>query len=884
MNAVDAIAESAKRTGYREEAIVRNYAFADVLGAGDVTRVVPIAAFTHTPPSYRSAALAAVSGSEEDVPRWVNEHRSLGAPLLFVTNDDRVSLWQVRSAAPPRVLQRLSVNEIPGLFAEHQRTWRPEAIHRAKAIGAIDEEYQLDFVDVGLMPAVEGEVHVKLDRLLSTTLKAASEAAIGGQRDTRVLFRLVFRLLAAKVLQDRGHPYAASWKDDDLASLLQAIESYYSLSAMPGIDTERISPILATAWNCLRHGINFSNISSDDLAFVYENTLVTRRTRKALGTHRTPRQVAEYAVSRLELYRHSPEDLRIYEPFTGSGTFLVSALRHLRDVLPPSWSDEERHKFLVRRVAGDELDIFAREVAALSLILADYPNKNSWQIGEGDLFEDGVLRARMRKGNIVLCNPPFEDFSVEERDRYGIASQYYSKPAAALNAALDSHPLALGFVLPRSFILHRKFDAERRRVEELYQDVELVGLPDDFFGASRIESALLVARERRRSTSKHISLRSTEVGDRDRRNFLRIGKTTSQRVVERSIDDPPSGELWIPALQSVWDYLKAAPRMREYFSTRWGIRWKSEQGRAWSDTRRPGYRKGLHTARGMQQFQLTSPVYLDCREERLAGNAANLPWNEPKVLVNAARISRGPWRFAAALDTEGLVCSQQLFGLWPRQSLTEQELLTLVAILNGPVANAFLTVKSPTPQIRSSVVGEIPMPDRLPVHVGEAVVRYQYEAGLVGDSESSGRAEAILTHIDASVLAAYNLPPFIEQQLLTYFWDATRPIAHRWRHWDEQHPGAGLKLSERVLGSLRPHDGWIGEVFKPLPREESELFDTYGGGVGDAVVEVVGGAVEPESPEVSRQGRRGCVVRGHRRSPGHGRGRPGLVRRAGRGG
>ena len=829
MNAVDAIAESAKRTGYRAEAIVRDYAFADVLGAGDVTRTVPIAAFTHTPPSYRSAALAAVSGNEKDVPRWVNAHRSLGAPLLFVTKDDRVSLWQVRSAAPPRVLQRLSVGEIPALFAEHQNTWRPEAIHRAKAIGAIDKEYQLDFVDVGLMPAVEGEVHVKLDRLLSTTLEAASEAAVGGQRNTRVLFRLVFRLLAAKVLQDRGHPYAASWEDDDLASILRAIESYYSLTAMADIDGEHISPILATVWNCLRHGINFSNISSDDLAFVYENTLVTPGARRAFGTHRTPRQLAEYAVARLELYRHSPEGLRIYEPFTGSGTFLVSALRHLRDVLPPDWSDEERHKFLVQRVAGDELDLFAREVAALSLILADYPNKNSWQIGEGDLFEDGVLRARMRKGNIVLCNPPFQNFSNKERRRYAIASQYYSKPAAALNAALDSHPLALGFVLPRSFILNRKFDAERRRIEELYQDVELVELPDDFFGASRIESALLVVRERRRSASKQlISLRSTEVADRDRSSFLRVGKTTTQRVVERSIHDPPSGDLWIPALQSVWDHLRSVPRVKDYFSTRWGIRWKSEQSTAWSDTPRPGYRRGLHTAREMRQFQLTSPVYLDCRDERLAGNAARLPWNEPKVLVNAARISRGPWRFAAALDTEGLVCSQQLFGLWPRRALTKEELLTFVAILNGPVANAFLTVHSPAPQSRSSVVDEIPIPERLPAHVDKEVMRYQYEAALVRDSGSGDRAEAILMQIDASVLAAYNLPPVVEQQLLTYFWGAVRPTTHHWRHWDQQHPGVGLRLSERVFGRLRPHDAWIGQVFRPLPREEAELFDTYG--------------------------------------------------------
>ena len=69
-----------------------------------------------------------------------------------------------------------------------------------------------------------------------------------------------------------------------------------------------------------------------------------------------------------------------------------------------------------------------------------------------------------------------------------------------------------------------------------------------------------------------------------------------------------------------------------------------------------------------------------------------------------------------------------------------------------------------------------------------------------------------------------------------------------------------------------------------------EVFEQYGGapalagGLGDAVVEVVGGAVETESPEVSRQGRRGCVVRGHRRSPGHGSGRRGLALRDGRGG
>jgi len=233
MSAVDIIATAARSMGYRDEAVVRNYTFADVLDPADPTRTVLLAAFTQTPPSYRSAALAAVLGGTGDTLELVKAHRALGAPLLFVIEGDLVSLWQVRGDAPPRVLERLSARNLPALFERHQDTWRPDAIHRAKSIGAIDRSYQLDFVDIGLLPAVEGEIHLKLDRLLIDALTAASEAQEGKKPETRLLFRVVFRLLAAKVLQDRRHPYAQGWDATDLSSVLRAIESYYSLPSVP---------------------------------------------------------------------------------------------------------------------------------------------------------------------------------------------------------------------------------------------------------------------------------------------------------------------------------------------------------------------------------------------------------------------------------------------------------------------------------------------------------------------------------------------------------------------------------------------------------------------------------------------------------------------------
>ena len=174
MNAVDVIAEAVRSTGYREEAIVRDYAFADVLDPDDTIREVVLAAFTQTPPSYRSAAIAAVPAPDGATPELVRAHRALGAPLLFVIEPDQLSLWQVRGDSPRRMHESVSVQDVPALFERYRESWRPDSIHRAKSIAAVDQMYQLDFVDLGLITAVEGEIHSKLDRLLVETLSAAS--------------------------------------------------------------------------------------------------------------------------------------------------------------------------------------------------------------------------------------------------------------------------------------------------------------------------------------------------------------------------------------------------------------------------------------------------------------------------------------------------------------------------------------------------------------------------------------------------------------------------------------------------------------------------------------------------------------------------------------
>ncbi|MGV8955970.1 MAG: DNA methyltransferase [Cypionkella sp.] len=300
----------------------------------------------------------------------------------------------------------MPLDQLDALFQRHADNWRPHAVHRAKSLSQTQSAYQLDFVDLGLLPAIEHEIEVKLDRLLSQVIAQLMSGIDDSQREEAV-FRTTFRLLAAKILIDRQHPDATSWSDAPVRKVLAGIEAYYHLDHLPRPAVDLLpSRSVEAAWTMLRNAISFRNISSDSLAFVYENTLVTADTRARFGTHSTPRQVAEYVVGQLDLGRFDPAEVSIYEPFAGAGTFLVAALRHLRDQLPDTLAGEERHAFLVSRITGAELDSFACEVATLSLILADYPNANGWKIEPKDLFEDGVLAADAAGKRIILCNPP----------------------------------------------------------------------------------------------------------------------------------------------------------------------------------------------------------------------------------------------------------------------------------------------------------------------------------------------------------------------------------------------------------------------------------------------------------------------------------------------
>lgn len=830
MNAVVAIEREFTRLGYAPAALIRNYTFADFLAEQSIDRRIPLAAFTQTPSSYRNAAAGVIAADGRAIAALLDDYRALGAPLLFVIEGDLIGVWQVRTSGPPRQLARVRASDVPSLFSHYEEQWRPATVHRAKSIGIVEPTYQLDFIDVGLLPVIEGQVHRKLDRLLKEVLELLQTSA-AVRPPERYLFRVIFRLLAAKILRDRNHKVAVGWDENDVEQVLNAIAAYYGLDPLTDTHSKFRQEGVRHAWRQLRQSVSFSNISADDLAYVYENTLVTPDVRRELGTHSTPRPIAEYIVSRLEFWKHDPASLNVYEPFVGAGVFLISSLRHLRDLLPAEWNDRRRHDFLVQRLRGDDVDSFAVEVAKLSLILADYPNANGWQVNEVDLFEQQHLSWRMKAANVILCNPPFEQFSQADRSRYAVAhgSGTYTKALAVLKAALDARPLAIGFVLPEPVLLGTQYLEERRRLEADYRHIELVRLPDRVFTASVVRSGLLIATERRDASITAVSrIRSTVVKDIDREKFLESGHVSSTRVEVRQSVEEPTGELWLGDLQELWKYLREHRRLGELVTAHRGLEWNYPQRDALSSQRRPGYSRGLFSANSIQQFVAARQHWIDVRPESAKYLAYKLPWRTPKILVNAARLSRGPWCAAAVSDETGLVASQQFFGMWPREGVLV-DLDVLTALINSPVGNAFLDTHSLPDRIRKHTLEGLPIPSQMPQNVGQLVRRYVAHVRDSNTLPHSSEALQLLMEIDAAVLSAYGLPPRLEQELLEYFRGAERPVSHGWHHWLPEGLTAAVPLGEFLSTKYSQITGhWILKVFTPVPDEDLREFRELG--------------------------------------------------------
>jgi len=813
VNPAAALQEQFLAIGYGQPLLRADYRYSDVLSEDAPELTVKLAAFTSSPPSYRTAAFGVVECADPANSHHALRHRALGAPVIFLASDQDICVWRYDSSGTVSNVARLNLNGLPTFFAEQAAMWGPEAVHRAK-LGLKRREAQLSLLGANQLLDISLQTRLKLDKILE---RVAEEISGLGNIDIKLFFQAAFRLFAAKILIDRNHPAAQGWANLDTKAIVENISGYYGLKENHLWWAKAQSGKLDAAWSIFNGSFNFQNISADDLAFVYENTLVTSQTRAQFSTHSTPRVVAEHVVSLID-FDNFGETSTVYEPFCGAGSFLLAAMERLRQKLPIDISDADRHKHFVSRLHGDDLDSLAVEVAKLSLILGDWPNQNGWDIGNIDLFSGKSLQERMLGKSIILCNPPFEQFTNPEREKYPeISGASVHKAVAVLGAAIDAKPDALGFVLPRSCLQEKQYDELRRKLEGAFETINTVSLPDKIFKAATFESALIVAQGKRKDpTLRQTYLVSEVVSDQERERYLLSGTVSTRRSLTK-LDHSAKGDIWVKQLDEIWEYLADYPKLGSIIEAHRGLEWNSDQSAAYSTRRREGFQRGLATIRGsLVQYEVTRSGYLDCRPENLRTNAISYNWGQPKIIASAIRRSRGAWRIAAAIDSTGLICSQQFFGIWA----SKPALPAICSLLNSPLANAYLQDHSTGKGIRIETLRGLPIPYALScLDVEKDITAYRNKlAGQVlRTHESEHDLNMALKALDEIALKAYNLPHRLKRLLLEAMagQDDKRPVAH---HFSLHLPMKTMEEQELETSFAQLYGSWPPAKVERLKR------------------------------------------------------------------
>ncbi|MFV9506896.1 MAG: hypothetical protein AB4911_20280 [Oscillochloridaceae bacterium umkhey_bin13] len=778
--------EGLLQLGYRDDLLRRGYPFADVLVESSPTRTIDLAAFAQEPPSYRSACFG-VAILEQYNPETLQQYRALGAPQILVLSPEHgtVRRWRMTATGAPTFIEEIAPEHLSTAFYANRNEWNPDAVLRAKSIGFARGPVQLDFFDTGLLPTLEGTTHKKLDQLLRdvlATCKAVYAEHHDSEPDYQSLFRLIFRFIASKMLADRGYP-GDDWLHPDPQRVIAAVDAFYFRQA-PDEGVLQDPLVQRVAWDKIRTAFLFQNLSVEALAYVYENTLVSERNREVFDTHATPPQLAEYIVQQLPFDELPQDERRVFEPFTGHAPFLIAALGRLRTLLSATMNTDQRHDYFVGMLRGMELDAFAREVARYSLILADYPNPDGWDIRQADVFSSPYTDTYLQQARIVLCNPPFSDVPTRGKQTR-LPAGAAKRAVEALNRVMRYPPTQLGFVLPKAFVSGQEYRNARKQLAAWYQEIGIVALPDTVFQYSDVETVLLTAHGARTRSPRH---RIATVNKQDYDRFLQTGIPTWQEELPADLIDAAGYPVfWRTPLWRVWEDLARLPRLGDVAEVHRGIEYRipmsSHKAELVSSEPRLGFAAGLVSAKdNFEPFSTGKFAFLNTDPSVMLYEAYKLPWDRPKVIANAARLSRGPWRIAAVIDHQGLVCYQRFHGVWAKANTSLEE---IASVLNSPLSNAFLYTHPAAGgrdnQIRA--IEDIPFPDFTTAQTQTLVTlvnqyrlyRSQWLRNADQAEELGESCRQVLAQIDAEVLAAYELPARLEKQLLDTFAGHQRP-------------------------------------------------------------------------------------------------------------
>jgi N-6 DNA Methylase len=770
----------------------------------DPARVADLVAYSDQPFDARTSTLAAVDALSfgEDT---LSQLRPLGAPVVAQCHRDHVLFWR-QTANEPKFIERVAAGKIASFFQAHRDELAPNALYRAKVWSRTDESaQQLTFVDAGLLPVVEQTAGEDLRKLLECAV-TTTKATLGWKKDLseddgRWLLKAVFWLLAAKILKDKGVPGFKQGSLIELESIYGKLARHYNKhDPLPvQIDGSKRREALLGAAEMIQGFGHCGAVTTESLAWVYESALIDRATRQKFGTHSTPTWLVDEIVSKLSpwIKEMDVDDRRVFEPACGHAGFLISAMRLLSELLPEDRASE-RKSYLRQRLHGIEADSFAYEVAKLSLTLADVPNDNGWMLKNDDMFSGDALRSAISKASIVLANPPFEKFG-EARPEGAM----HKKGDEVFWHIVESLPVngVFGIVMPQGILHSTQGKALRRKLLDEYDISEITLFADKIFNYGEPETAVILGRRVGKAKKRGMVL-YRRVREEQIESYRKTLTPTTQAIMPSSVFEGNDGSLLVPEMNDIWQMLMGKPKLGDLVEGGQGFQHKGKYlpkgAIRESDVKVEGLTAGYAD---WTEDQLTHELprikWLNLDEKVLGPKRHGATIGKKQILLNYARVSRGPWRLKTLLDHKGHPVTSRFLVFRPKQSAVG--LRTLWAVCNSPLANAFAYSHSSTRDVLTGTMTELPVfsanaavVDALEVAIEayfkavkgtkalakkskrpNTISADQLSLALPGEQSDGPTPEEELKYlhwrIDAEVLSLYDLPAAMERRILDLF-------------------------------------------------------------------------------------------------------------------
>ena len=787
--------------GYRAPLLQEDYAYVDASGR---PHQVPLAGFAHQTYDARSACVAGVDAdllSGQSFEELVTSYRGLGAPVLFTCCREELQWWSFTTQRPT-LEDKVSADKVANFFDAHCKEFAPESIYRAKTLGRLDHQYQLPFVHLGLMPLFEHEMGDHLSKLIRGMCDALHSEL--GKPDIdeelgRWLFQSVFRLLAAKILTDKKVSEFSDLNLDDVSETLRKVHNHYNAEQALEKITQRQERGLKAAAKLLKNFGSLRHLTIESLAYVYENALITKDIRKALGIHATPSYLVDYIVWQLfDWIRDIPQKERIVLELTcGHAPFLVSAARLLREMIVED-NPKKRHDYLKDHLIGIEVDSFAREIGRLSLTLADVPNPNGWQLVPANVYKGQVLLDAARKATILLCNPPFQDFTTEEQARYkdeGVKFHYFNKAAEVLARTLPYMPIGsvFGLILPQGFLHSSSLAPLRQLIVKQFELSEICTLPENVFFSAKHKSVVLLGRKRNGAKGTFVfsnKIRFRRVQKWQLHRFRESYQAPTEEISQSEFNIPPIYDFRLQLLHEVWKYCQSFSCLIKVAKAGRGLEYKTEpkkeetynsekhlppNAQTISNRRFAGSVRGYDKfARDIKLTETPELFWMNLAREVISRPRWGTEAEIPQVLLNSLRVGYGPWRLKALIDSKGYPVTTRYIVVRPKTK--EWSLKVLWAILNSPLANAYAYCHSLERNNQTGMIRNLPVPDcdsyslrRLANLVQDYFDLYDSRGKILMSEVDAKEAERRMLAIDAEVMRLYDLPPKLERQVLDLF-------------------------------------------------------------------------------------------------------------------